>query len=74
MTPSQQLQHLAVLSVLSLLVSCGSDSGPPDDNNQNPPPGGGTPAGDPVTAQIGPGGGTIATADGGSASSFLPVP
>ena len=63
MVPSQQLRHLTAVSLVWLLVSCGSDSGPPDDGNQNPPPGGG--AGDPVTVQIGPGGGTVATADGG---------
>lgn len=58
-------QQVSLASLLVLLAGCGGDSGPPDDDNQNPPPGGGTPAGDPVTAQIGPGGGTISTADGG---------
>lgn len=53
----------------ALLAACGGDGGPADDN-QNPPPGGGTPAGDVVTQQIGPAGGTISTADGGIALVF----
>jgi hypothetical protein len=65
MVVSQLLRHVFSPAILcALLAACGGEGGPPDDD-QNPPPGGGTPAGDAVTQQIGPAGGTIATADGG---------